>query len=381
MTFAARALRNELYVSEGGFDPAAGQPVGQTGYLTIDRALDDAVAGDTVRALGDFTEDFSVPAGVTVEVYGHLSGVASPNHTLANGSILRCRQRTVSAGHLGAFLADAAGRSIVEDGILTVGDGGFGVGNVSTSIVVHRVAFGWLGAGSHLCGDAASFEGHVDSDYANVYATGAGAFAFGVFGAGQVVARIGHAVEVGGTLTLADVVGGEFYLTGIEAHVTDGVLVADGAEAHVVLGELVASNDAYDTNATGVLRLVTGALTGNRVGTADLTIAGETHNRITDVDDGASPYTALDTDSSINADASGGAVDVVLPSAVNRRGKQYKVQAVDITNPVRLLPPGAEEIRAPGGLAFTNALPFLFAGLYDAIVVESDGAHWYATVG
>lgn len=82
----------------------------------------------------------------------------------------------------------------------------------------------------------------------------------------------------------------------------------------------------------------------------------------------ATTYTATLSDYIIDIDASGGAVEIDLPTAVGNSGKIYKIKAVDITSAATIDPNGAETI---DGLSL-----YTFSKQYETLEIVSNGTNW-----
>ncbi len=80
-------------------------------------------------------------------------------------------------------------------------------------------------------------------------------------------------------------------------------------------------------------------------------------------------YTVGDDDYCILIDASSGAVDITLPTAVGNNGRIYVVKAIDITNAAVVEPDGSETIE--------GAANYTFQTQYDSISFVSNGANWF----
>lgn len=82
-----------------------------------------------------------------------------------------------------------------------------------------------------------------------------------------------------------------------------------------------------------------------------------------------STYTALETDTLISADATGGAITVALTSAATYKGKKYTIKKSDGSgNAITIDPAGAETIDGSATVSLSSQ--------YDAITIQSDGTNW-----
>lgn len=79
-------------------------------------------------------------------------------------------------------------------------------------------------------------------------------------------------------------------------------------------------------------------------------------------------YTVVATDSTIQADASGGTFQVTLPTAASITGRQYTIKRINATNNVTVGCAGAETIDG----AATKTLGNQWA----ALTVQSNGTNW-----
>lgn len=68
-------------------------------------------------------------------------------------------------------------------------------------------------------------------------------------------------------------------------------------------------------------------------------------------------------------DASGGAVEITLPSAVGNEGRFYFLLAADLTNAITVTPDGTETINGAASYSFNAEM--------DCIRLDSDGANWF----
>lgn len=82
----------------------------------------------------------------------------------------------------------------------------------------------------------------------------------------------------------------------------------------------------------------------------------------------ASDHTATASDSILEIDASGNAVDISLPSAVGVPNKQYVFKVIDLSFPATITPSGSETI---DGLSVFN-----FTDQYESITIISNGNNW-----
>lgn len=83
-----------------------------------------------------------------------------------------------------------------------------------------------------------------------------------------------------------------------------------------------------------------------------------------------SAYTVLDSDYSIFCDASGGDIDINLPSAAVNAGRILNVKKIDSSGGrVRLTPDGGDLI--DGNSPNDNTTP------YNSITIQSDGVNWW----
>ena len=83
-------------------------------------------------------------------------------------------------------------------------------------------------------------------------------------------------------------------------------------------------------------------------------------------------YILGDDDSTILADATSNAVPLYLPSTADvREGIIYNIKAVNIDNPVTVIPDGLEEINGSNST--------ITLGLNESITIQSDGSNWWGT--
>jgi len=86
-----------------------------------------------------------------------------------------------------------------------------------------------------------------------------------------------------------------------------------------------------------------------------------------------SPYTVQDTDQTIRADASGGDVDVLLPSVASSPTRVIVILASDVTNDVRIIPDGSDTIDE------MSPLPISIRGQSFRIQAPDTGSDWAIT--
>ena len=382
-SLAVRVMLETLWPSVLFVDGVNGSDAApaRQGYATITAALGDATSGQMVFVLPTtvYTEQFTIGAGVFLNANAAtITTSASPGITMMAGSRLDVSILNVGDAHIGVLQATALARSIVNFGTTTVGAAGFGFINTAADAIlaVNGTTIN-LAAAAFAFGDVTTSDGHIDVDVNNIYAEGAAAFGLATFGAGSIEARVGHFRERGGTMTAITAQGtDEIHCITTEIETATGILCNATSEVWVTAPRIECTA-AYNVTAGGLLCLSVADLVGTRTGIARLSVAGEMHNSITEIDDTDSPYAILDADSSIYADATAGDVIANLPTAVNRRGKRYEHLAVDVTNTSTLVPQAGEEIRQAGGVVHTNALPYTAAAQYDTLTVESDGTNWY----
>jgi len=84
-----------------------------------------------------------------------------------------------------------------------------------------------------------------------------------------------------------------------------------------------------------------------------------------------SPYTLTAHDGTVFVDTSGGAVTVVLPTAVGIGGRVYKVKdnGSGSSNTITISTNGSETIDTAGSYSITDNLC--------GVSIQSDGANWY----
>ena len=233
---------NTLYVDATNGDDGAPTAFG---YATITAAVAAASAGDVIHvAPGAYTESF-VMGDFHIEGPGvDLTGSGSPNITEVDGSSIRLRSLDVPAGQVGVIQATASAVSKSEIETVTTGAGS--VAFVNTGANAIHIADGdtcYAGAGSYCWGDVSSSIGHIDLDYDNCYGSGAAGFCIGTSGAGEVVGRLGHAIDATGTLTLASVNGtGGVELVIGEVETTTGVVATGTATAKIITNEFETTN-------------------------------------------------------------------------------------------------------------------------------------------
>lgn len=80
-------------------------------------------------------------------------------------------------------------------------------------------------------------------------------------------------------------------------------------------------------------------------------------------------YTVLVTDSTVLADATGGAFNVTLPTAIGIKGRQYVVKRMNGGG-------NNVTIACTGGQTIDGAATVVLAAQYDRATVQSDGANW-----
>lgn len=90
----------------------------------------------------------------------------------------------------------------------------------------------------------------------------------------------------------------------------------------------------------------------------------------TPIDNGDSPYTVLDTDGLILADATSGAITVNLPTAVGRLNRRIQVKKIDASG-------NAVTIDANGSETIDGSLTEVISSQYDAPRMKSDGTTWW----
>lgn len=367
---------NTLFVNGANGDDGTPYP---NGYATIGAALAAASAGDVIEvAAGAYTESIVDGVGCTILGDGvDLTGNGSPNITLINGSRIRLRSLTVPAAEIGVLQATAAARAHADIDTINAGAASFGIVNTAADAILYAKGSTInVAAGGFAVGDITTSDGHIDVDYDNIYGTGAAGFGLATFGTGFIVGRVGHFLDRTGTLTAITAQGTNgVEIVTAEIETTTGILVNATSSVKVIAGE-VECTAAFNVTAGGILTLIAATLEGTQTGDAWLTVAGQTWNHVTDIDDTDSPYAILATDSSINADATANPVIANLPTAVGRRGKRYEHFAEDITNANTLVPQAGEEIHRAGGVVYTNGVPYLAAAQYDCLTIESDGVNW-----
>ena len=92
---------------------------------------------------------------------------------------------------------------------------------------------------------------------------------------------------------------------------------------------------------------------------------------VASIDDGDSPYTAVETSSDILADATSGAITINLPAAVGISGRIYTIKKIDSSsNAITIDGYGAELI---DGAANNNEIDTQ----YDLLTLECDGTGWH----
>lgn len=82
-------------------------------------------------------------------------------------------------------------------------------------------------------------------------------------------------------------------------------------------------------------------------------------------------YAVTDADFTVLADASGGAFDVTLPSAVGRKGRRFIVKRISAANTVTVKSSGGtlDGAAAASGIGLTLQ--------YQARELQSDGTNWF----
>jgi hypothetical protein len=108
---------------------------------------------------------------------------------------------------------------------------------------------------------------------------------------------------------------------------------------------------------------------GTQAPNSRLTVAGPVSLAVRTV---AASYTIAADDSTILVDASGGPVNVTMPSAAGVTGRVYTIKVVNMDNTVTIYPhdPGAPEtVDGSSG-------PFIFGANWDFVVLQSDGTQW-----
>ena len=88
------------------------------------------------------------------------------------------------------------------------------------------------------------------------------------------------------------------------------------------------------------------------------------------IDNTDSPYTVLDTDGLILADATSGAITVNLPTAVGRPGRQVAVKKVDASG-------NAVTVDGAGSETIDGSLTEVITVQYNSPTMESDNANWW----
>jgi hypothetical protein len=80
-------------------------------------------------------------------------------------------------------------------------------------------------------------------------------------------------------------------------------------------------------------------------------------------------YSVIEIDSTVLADAVGGAFSVTLPTAVGVKGRIYTVKRLNA---------GANNVTVAttGGQTIDGAATAVLAAQYDRVTVQSDGANW-----
>jgi hypothetical protein len=252
----------------------------RNGYATITAALAAASSGDVVSvAPGAYTESVSVPAGVHLWAPGVvLTGAGSPNITVSTGSRVTLGELVVPNSQIGVLQATASADAYCAITEITLGSSCFGFINTGANGILCAIgATIWVGASSFAFGDATTNDGHIDIDYSNIYATGAGATGLAAIANGKIVGKVGHLVEVGGTLTGISAAGGTVELVTAEIEATTGITIASGGVVRCVTGELEGSTASYTVASGGSLYLVAAQIVGaaTNSGTAKVTIAGD----------------------------------------------------------------------------------------------------------
>ena len=90
-------------------------------------------------------------------------------------------------------------------------------------------------------------------------------------------------------------------------------------------------------------------------------------SRNVDVQAKTADYTAVPNDKFIQADGTSGAVDITLFTARDRNCL-VNISALDVSNAVRIIPDGSEEINGEASYQFGEP--------YESIVLKSDGTNW-----
>lgn len=277
---------NTIYVSKDGDD---GAPT-DFGYLTIGAALAAAAAGDSVFvAAGTYTESISVPASVTLFGPGvDMIGDGSPNILQGTLSWVDLRSLHVPDGQVGIVQATAAGTPGHDIKSMIVGAGSIGIINTAADGILTSLGGTCLVGAAGICwGDLASSDGHIDVNWENCYATGAGGTCFATFGAGEIVGRLGHAIDRLGTLTLAQVSGtGGVELVIGEVETTTGLVATGTASAKIITNEWETTNSSNLAAGTEFW-LYANEYSGAEVGAGTLhKVVGEELINYSDITDG-----------------------------------------------------------------------------------------------
>lgn len=93
-------------------------------------------------------------------------------------------------------------------------------------------------------------------------------------------------------------------------------------------------------------------------------------NELTAIDDTDSPYTVLDADEYIAADATSGVITVALPAAASHTDRVLWIEGVDVTSVITIDPDGAELINGASTKTIGTAGRL--------VVLRCDGTGWTA---